>query len=100
MKLYFSPQIFKKSSYIKFHEYLSTESRAVPCGLTDRMKDERTDMTQQLMVAFLNFANAPKNGFSGEKKNAASQQISLSLQFTALSVRPFVLRGKSCLQNF
>jgi hypothetical protein len=42
----------KKSSNIKFYENPSIVSRVVPCG--------RTDMTK-LIVAFRNFANAPKN---------------------------------------
>jgi len=51
MKLEFSWQIFEKYSSIKFHENPSSGSRVVPCG--------RTDMTK-LIVAFSNFANAPK----------------------------------------
>jgi len=46
---------FRKSSNIKFHENPSSWSRVVPCGRTDR----RTDMTKPI-VAFRNFANAPK----------------------------------------
>jgi len=49
-------QIFEKSSNIKFHENLSSESRVVPCVRTDMAK---------LTVAFRNMANAPKNVFSG-----------------------------------
>jgi len=37
----------------------SSESGVVPCGRTDR----RTDMTK-LIVAFCNFANAPKAEYS------------------------------------
>ena len=51
MTLEFSEQIFQKSSNIKFHENSSSESRVVSCG--------RTDMTK-LIVAYRNFANAPK----------------------------------------
>ena len=51
MKLEFSRQIFEKVSNIKFHQNPSSGSRVVPCG--------RTDMTK-LIVAFRNFANAPK----------------------------------------
>jgi hypothetical protein len=54
MKLEFSRQIFEKFSNIKFHENPSSGSR-VPCG----RPDGRQDMT--LIVAFHNFANAPKN---------------------------------------
>jgi hypothetical protein len=52
MKIEFSRQIFeKKSSSVKFHQNPSIGSRAVPCGRTDMKK---------LIVAFRNFANAPK----------------------------------------
>jgi len=51
----FSQQIFEKSSITKFHKNLSSGSRVVPCGRTDR----RIDMIK-LTVAFRNFANAPK----------------------------------------
>jgi len=51
----FSRQIFEKYTNIKFHEILSSGSRVVPC----RQK-RQTDMTK-LTVAFLTFANAPKN---------------------------------------
>jgi len=56
MKREFSKQIFEKSSNIKFHDNLSSASRVLPCERTDR----RTDM--KLIVAFRNFANAPRNG--------------------------------------
>ena len=46
----FPPQIFAKSSTIKFHENPSSEIRVVPY--------RRTNMTK-LIVAFRNFANAP-----------------------------------------
>jgi hypothetical protein len=51
MKIEFSRQIFEKYSNTKFHENLSSGSRVVSCG--------RTDMTK-LIVAFVNFANWPK----------------------------------------
>ena len=49
-------QIFnkKKNLDIKFNETPSTRSRSVPCGQVDR----RTDV--KLILAFCNFANAPK----------------------------------------
>jgi len=50
MKLEFSQRIFEKYSNINFHENHSSGSR--PHG--------RKDMTK-LLVAFSNFANAPKN---------------------------------------
>jgi len=52
MKLEFSRQMCEKWSTTKFHENLSSGSRGVPCG--------RADMTK-LIVAFRNFADAPKN---------------------------------------
>jgi hypothetical protein len=45
-------ELFHADGHIKFHENPSVGSRVVPCG--------RTDMTK-LIVAFRNFANAPKD---------------------------------------
>ena len=56
IKLEISRKIFWKNLNIKFHENPSNGSRVVPCRLTDG----RTDM-RKLIVAFRNFANAPKN---------------------------------------
>jgi len=54
----FSRQVFEKSSNIKFHENPFHGSRIVPCGRTDR----QTDVTKLLViVAFLDYANPPKN---------------------------------------
>ena len=53
--LEFSRQIFEKYTNIKFHENPSSGSGIVLCGQTDG----RTDVTK-LIVAFLNFVNAPK----------------------------------------
>jgi hypothetical protein len=47
---------FCKSSYIKFHEKLSSGSRVAPCSQTDRWTDQT-----KLVVTFQNFSNAPKN---------------------------------------
>jgi hypothetical protein len=55
----FSRQIFEKYSYTKFNENPSSGSRAVPCGQTDGGADGQADMTK--LVAFHNFANAPKD---------------------------------------
>jgi hypothetical protein len=55
MKLELSRHIFENYSNIKFHENPTNGSGVVPCGRTDR----QTDMTK-LIVAFRNFANAPK----------------------------------------
>jgi hypothetical protein len=54
MKLEFPPRSFEKYSNIKFHENLSSGSRVV-----SMWTDGWTDMTK-LIVAFRNFANAPK----------------------------------------
>ena len=54
MQLAFPRHLFKKEfSNIKFHENPSSESRTVAW-------DGRKDVTK-LIVAFRNFANAPKN---------------------------------------
>ena len=55
LKLEISRLIFEKHSNIIIHEDSFSEGRVVPRGRTDR----RTDMTN-LIVAFCNFANAPK----------------------------------------
>jgi hypothetical protein len=52
IKFEISQHIFEKYWNIKFHEYMSSESRVVSC-------EQQTDMTK-LRVAFRNFANAPK----------------------------------------
>jgi hypothetical protein len=52
LTLEFSRQIFEKYLNLEFHENPSSGSRVIPCW--------RTDMTE-LIVAFRNFANAPKN---------------------------------------
>jgi hypothetical protein len=51
MKFEFSRQIFEKVSNIKFNQNPFSGSRVVPCG--------QMDMTK-LIVAFRNFANAPR----------------------------------------
>jgi hypothetical protein len=59
MKSEFSQQTFEKYSNKKFHENPSSGSRVVLCGQTDGRTDGRIDM-KKLIVAFRNFANAPK----------------------------------------
>ena len=49
-----SRQMFEKFSNIKFHENPSSKSRVVPCNW-------QTDRHDDLIVAFRNFANPPKN---------------------------------------
>jgi hypothetical protein len=57
MKLEFSWHVFEKYTDVKFYENPSSENEVVPCGQTDRW----TDITK-VIVAFRNFANAPKYG--------------------------------------
>jgi hypothetical protein len=55
MKLDFPHQFVGKFSNIKFNENSSYGSPAIPCGRTDGQTH-----TTKLMVAFCNFACAPK----------------------------------------
>ena len=56
-----SRQTFEKCSNIKFDENPSSWSRVFPCGETRRLTDGWTDRhITELIVAFCNFANAPK----------------------------------------
>jgi hypothetical protein len=58
MKHEYARQIFETYYNVKFHENPTGESRG-PCGRTEERTDLRkTDM--KLIVAFRNFANAPK----------------------------------------
>ena len=65
MKPEFSRPTFEKYTNIKFNENRSSGTPVVPCERTDReagrQADRQTDMTK-LIVAFRNFANAPKDG--------------------------------------
>jgi len=47
MKVEFCGQIFEKYSNNKFHENLSTGSRVVPCGLTDRRKERYDEVNRR-----------------------------------------------------
>jgi len=58
IKLQFSGHILEKSLNIAFHENLSSGIQAVPDGLADGTTDAQT----KPIVAFCNFANAPKSG--------------------------------------
>ena len=55
MNLEFSRQMFGYSSYTKFNETPSSGNRVIPCG--------QTGMTE-LIVAFLNFANASQTNLA------------------------------------
>jgi hypothetical protein len=61
MELEFSLEIFEKYSNIKFHENTSSRNRVL-CGRREIRTDSQTVMTK-LIVAFRNFANAPKTCF-------------------------------------
>jgi hypothetical protein len=56
MKFEFYQQIFEKYSNIKFHENPSSGIRVVAGGYTERQ-------TRKLLVAFQNFAKAPKKEY-------------------------------------
>ena len=64
MKLEFPRQIFVKYSTTKFDDNPSIGSRVLPWGRTEGQTDGQTDrqagMTE-LIVAFRNLANSPKN---------------------------------------
>jgi len=45
---------------MKFYEKLSNGNRVFQCGRTDRRTDGRTDSHEELIVAFRNYATAPK----------------------------------------
>ena len=62
MKPEFSRQIFQKYSNINFHENTSSGSRVVACEGTDGQTDRQTGMAN-LIVAFCNYAKAPKNDY-------------------------------------
>ena len=55
----FSRRIFEKCSNVRFNKNPSSGGRVVPGRWTDR----QTDMTK-LIIAFRNFVNASKNGYS------------------------------------
>jgi hypothetical protein len=55
-ELDFSGRIFDKYSHTTFRENPSIGDRVVPHGRTERQKDTK------LIIAFRNFANAPKKG--------------------------------------
>jgi hypothetical protein len=90
IKLEFSRQIFEKYSNIKFHENPSSRRRVVLCrrtmrereretdGLTDGWTDRQTDM-MKLIVAFRNFAKAPK---INKERQATVVSTVLSLYIT------------------
>ena len=71
MKLEFSWRIFEKYSNIKFHENLSSGSRAVPCGWTDRYNEANSCF----------FVNAPKNEVEYGTQSAQNWFENLSLYF-------------------
>jgi hypothetical protein len=85
-------EVFEKYANIKFHENPSSGSRIVPCGGTDG----RADMTK-LIVAFRNFANAPKKENTSCNANIFNQHclrrdlmpncVEIEVPSTSLGVR-------------
>jgi hypothetical protein len=57
----FSPQIFEKSSNIKFHENPSSGSRVVPCRWADGETDGRTDTQEEANSHFLQLCERAQN---------------------------------------
>jgi hypothetical protein len=78
MKLEFFQQIFEKSSNIKFHK--NPSSGLSSCSMRT---DRRTDMTK-LIVAFRNFAKAPKK-CCYEKKNLCIETRTFHRWFCAFT---------------
>jgi hypothetical protein len=58
--LTFFDRIFKNVEISNYTKYPSSGSRVILCGRTDGRTDSQINVTK-LIVAFLNFANAPKN---------------------------------------
>jgi len=71
MKAEFSQQIFDVYSNMKFHENLSSGSRAFPCVQTDMSK---------LTVALRNFAKASKNNYERSCQNISMQAVRTSVE--------------------
>ena len=88
MKLDVSRQSFEKSSNIKFHQNSSSGSRIVPWGRTDR----RTDM--KLLVAFRNFAKAPKN-----KRCKQDRQRTCNVRLWRVCSTVFAMESQQCVSS-
>ena len=72
IKLEFSQHIFENSSNIKFYGNSSSGSRVVPSG----QAGGKTDGHDKLLVAFRNFANAPKQRqFNNNNNNNNNNNI-------------------------
>jgi hypothetical protein len=65
MKLGFSRQIFVKKNQILIFIKIRLVTEPSCSIWTDKLTDRQTDMSK-LVVAFRNFANAPKNKFNME----------------------------------
>jgi len=80
MELEFSRQFFEKSSNTIFHENPFSGSQVVPFGPTDG----QTDITQ-LIVAFRNFANAPKQKELAKRSGVVMEsEINIALRVKTL----------------
>jgi hypothetical protein len=75
MKVEFCRQIFEKYWNITFYKNPSSGTRVVSC--TDERAERKTDMTK-LIVAFRNFANAPKNALFRPLVTALPYSFTLS----------------------
>ena len=87
MKLGFSRQIFERRSNIKFHQNRCSGSRVVLCGQTDRTKP---------IVAFRNFANAPKNWRRDLNPYKTHRTVYIDLKCKRVKVK-FVKLKKTCV---
>jgi hypothetical protein len=87
MKIEFSGQIFEKYSNIKFHENPSNGSRVVQCGQTDGQTG-----IMKLIVAFRNFANAPKNKHKATKEQHFMMMMMMMVMVTIIIIM-LIARG-------
>jgi hypothetical protein len=76
MKVEISRQIFEKCSNIKFNENPSSGSRVVSCGRIDGERD-----MMKLIVAFHNFAAAPKKPEGCSLKSPSRENLMYALPF-------------------
>ena len=74
MNVQFSRQVFEKYPNIKFHKNPSSGRRVVPCGRKGGQTDRQTHVTK-LIVAFRNFANAPKNERNWNRTDVVSRKF-------------------------
>jgi hypothetical protein len=82
MKIPFSGQIFEKCSNIKFLKNDSGESRAVPCGQTDRHETANSGFSQfyegQSLKSEINLEK-----FKGKSFGADSRNVSIKVLYSS-----------------